>query len=86
MVNLTFIDSGLHWTAVILYAVATIFNTTGVIFRKEKAERISYSIVVAGLLVHGAALIARWIAAAVQAYYEWLPIREIDPVPVCPTT
>lgn len=25
-------------------------------------------------------------AAAVKAYYEWLPIREIDPVPVCPTT
>ena len=68
MVNLTFIDSGLHWTAVILYAVATIFNTTGVIFRKEKAERISYSIVVAGLLVHGAALIARWIAAGHGPY------------------
>ncbi len=45
---------------VILYVIATLLNTTGLIFRKEKAERLSYAIVAVGLLVHGAALLYRW--------------------------
>lgn len=50
-------DIWLHWTAVIIYAAAVVFNVSGVIFKKEKAEKTSYVIALAGLLIHGAGLI-----------------------------
>lgn len=62
------IDQILHWLAVVIYAVATVFNVTGLVFKKERAERISYSIVLAGFMVHGAGLAYRWLEAGHGPY------------------
>ncbi len=56
-----YIESAFNWTAIIIYAVATVLNVHGLIFKKEKTEKMSYFIVIAGLLSHGSALICRWI-------------------------
>lgn len=60
MGNTFAIVTGVHWAAVIVYVLATICNTYGIIFKKEKAERIGYYIAVAGLLIHGVGLILWW--------------------------
>ena len=59
--NNTFtILTAMHWLAVIFYALATIGNTWGLLFQRERAERTAYRILAAGLLVHGAALLFWW--------------------------
>ncbi len=68
MNNSLFIDLALHWAAVVIYAIATVFNASGLIFKKERAERISYYIVTAGLLIHGGALLYRWSVAGHGPY------------------
>ena len=55
-----FIDTSLHWIAVIVYAIAAFLNAWGLIFKKEKLEKWSYAIAIAGLVIHGAALAYRW--------------------------
>lgn len=60
MNNPLIIDTGLHWAAVVVYVLATAANTYGLIFRKDRAERVSYLLVVVGLFIHGVALIYRW--------------------------
>jgi cytochrome c-type biogenesis protein CcsB len=60
MNNPLIIDTGLHWVAVIIYAFATLLNTYGLLFAREKAERISYYVIVAGLVVHAIGLLYRW--------------------------
>lgn len=60
MNNPLVIDTAIHWTAVIIYVFAAVTNIYGLIFKKDRAERISYFIAIAGLIVHGAALIYRW--------------------------
>jgi cytochrome c-type biogenesis protein CcsB len=60
MNNPLIIDTGLHWAAVIVYVLATVVNTYSLIFKKNMAERASYFIVMAGLLIHGIALVYRW--------------------------
>ncbi len=50
----------IHWLAVLLYVLASIANTWGIVFDQEKAERVAYRILVAGLLVHGAAILLWW--------------------------
>lgn len=52
--------TAIHWAAVIFYVIAAVSNTIGVIFAKEKAERISYRIALVGLVVHGVALGIWW--------------------------
>lgn len=46
--------------AVVIYVLATIANTAGLIFLKERAERMSHRLAGAGLLVHGAAILLLW--------------------------
>lgn len=60
MGNPFIIVTGIHWGAVIVYVLATISNTYGIIFNKEKAERTGYYIAAAGLLIHGVGLILWW--------------------------
>ncbi|MDH5525114.1 MAG: cytochrome c biogenesis protein CcsA [Desulfobulbaceae bacterium] len=60
MDNHLVILTGLHWLAVIFYVAATIGNTWGIIFNKEKTEQISYRFIALGLLVHGAAILLWW--------------------------
>lgn len=50
----------IHWVAVVLYVVATIFNVTGIMFRKDRAIAIGDAVVLAGLLVHGAGILWWW--------------------------
>lgn len=52
--------TGIHWAAIIVYVIATIANTYGLIFKNEKAERFGYIIAVLGLLVHGIAIVYWW--------------------------
>jgi cytochrome c-type biogenesis protein CcsB len=61
-------DTGFHWAAVIVYAAAAVYNTAGVIFKKEKAEKLSYYIAIAGLLLHGTGLVSRWIISGHGPY------------------
>lgn len=62
------IDTWLHWAAVAFYVAAAVMNTYGLIFRKERAERAGYYSVYIGLLVHGVALVYRWIASGHGPY------------------
>ncbi len=68
MSNYPTIDTALHWAAVVIYAMATVFNVSGLVFKKEKAERISYAMVIGGLLIHGLALVYRWIVTGHGPY------------------
>lgn len=52
--------TGLHWSAVVLYAAATFLAALGVFFRKEAAERWSWLVAIAGLGVHTGALLVWW--------------------------
>jgi cytochrome c-type biogenesis protein CcsB len=54
------IDTSAHWAAVIIYVIATVLNAYGLIFENEKAYKKSYYIALAGLLVHGLAILYRW--------------------------
>jgi cytochrome c-type biogenesis protein CcsB len=58
--NVMLIDTGLHWTAVIIYVIATVVNAYGLIFGAEKIEKVAYLSAGFGLLVHGIALLYRW--------------------------
>ncbi len=60
MDNSIAIAVGINWIAVIFYVLATLFNTYGLIFQKEKAEYISYRLVTVGLIIHGGALVYWW--------------------------
>jgi cytochrome c-type biogenesis protein CcsB len=78
MNNPLIIDTGLHWAAVIVYMIATVVNTYGLIFKRERAERVAYFIVIAGLLVHGVALIYRWNIAGHGPYMVKYEILSSD--------
>jgi len=81
MNNALIVDTSLHWAAVIIYAIATVVNAYGLIFKKERAERISYFIILSGLLIHGIALIYRWTVAGHGPYmtrYEVLSSNRLD--------
>jgi cytochrome c-type biogenesis protein CcsB len=48
-----------NWAVVIVYILATIANVSGVLFRKDRFERISYRVAWAGMALH-TGLIAVW--------------------------
>jgi cytochrome c-type biogenesis protein CcsB len=50
----------LHWSAVFVYIAATFFFVQGVAFGKEKAFTHGMKLIVAGLVIHGLALLIRW--------------------------
>ena len=60
MNNTFVVVTSIHWLAVIFYIVATLLNTYGLIFEKEKFERVSYYYAVAGLLVHAVGIVYWW--------------------------
>jgi cytochrome c-type biogenesis protein CcsB len=60
MHNPIVVDISLHWAAVIVYMLATAVNTYGLIFKRDRVEKAGYFIVIAGLLIHGIALVFRW--------------------------
>ena len=60
MNNAFTILTGMHWLAVLLYVFATVGNTWGIIFQRERTERAAYRLVFIGLLVHGVALLLWW--------------------------
>ncbi len=68
MNNPLYVESVFNWTAVIIYALATVVNVYGLIFSKEKAEKLSYFISIAGLLSHGSALLYRWVVSGHGPY------------------
>lgn len=49
-----------NWVAVIMYILATIANVTGMLFKKERWERIGYLLAGAGLVVHSAVIAVWW--------------------------
>ncbi|ANA41128.1 cytochrome c biogenesis protein [Geobacter anodireducens] len=50
----------IHWVAVVVYVIATIFNVSGLMFRKERAVAVSEALVLGGLLVHGIGILWWW--------------------------
>lgn len=50
----------LNWVAVFFYILATIGNTWGIVFRRERAERVGYRLMEVGLFFHTAALLYWW--------------------------
>lgn len=68
MNNPALVETILHWTAVVLYVLASLANTTGLIFARPRAERAGYRLALAGLLVHSAALLHRWVEAGHGPY------------------
>lgn len=60
MINKSFaVYTGLTWTAVIIYVLATVANTSGVIFGRPGHEKNGYKLALAGLGIHSI-LIAYW--------------------------
>lgn len=68
MNNPLIIDTSAHWFAVIIYVIATVLNAYGLIFDKDRIYKNSYYIAVAGLFVHGLAIIYRWYIAGHGPY------------------
>jgi len=54
------LDLSLHWLAILIYVLATLANTHGLVFSKDRSERLSYRLLAIGLTVHGLALLYRW--------------------------
>lgn len=52
--------TGLHWAGVVFYAASTVAVAYGLMFGKQKAERLSRLLAVPGLLFHGAGLLLWW--------------------------
>ena len=52
--------TGLHWTAVLFYILATITTTYGLIFQKERMEKFGHLAALPGLAIHGAGLLVWW--------------------------
>lgn len=50
----------IYWVAVVVYVIATIFNVSGLMFRKERAVAVSEALVLGGLLVHGIGILWWW--------------------------
>lgn len=50
----------LNWATVFFYVLGTIANVSGVLFRNEKYERISYRLIGIGMFVHSAAIVYWW--------------------------
>lgn len=53
------IYTGVTWVSVVFYVLATVANVYGVLFKRERIERISYRLAIGGLAVH-AGVIAYW--------------------------
>lgn len=52
--------TAIHWGAVLIYALATVCNSAGIIFRKERAIVVANRLLPAGLAIHGAGLLYWW--------------------------
>jgi cytochrome c-type biogenesis protein CcsB len=63
MDNPLIIEIGLHWTAVLLYALATVFNCWGLIFSKSRMEKLGFNFLGTGLFIHACGISYRWIIA-----------------------
>jgi cytochrome c-type biogenesis protein CcsB len=61
-------DTAMHWTAIVLYAVATGINAYGIIFDRSRWERWSWAVAWAGFAAQTIALGARWIASGHGPY------------------
>jgi len=61
-------DTGLHWLTVAFYVMATIANVSGLIFLRQSYEKTSYRLIMAGLAIHGAALVYRWVLSGHGPY------------------
>ena len=72
------VETGLHWAAVVIYIFATLFNTAGLVFQKEKAERRGAIFVLAGLLVHSLAILYRWQASGHGPYMSRYEVMSAD--------
>lgn len=60
MTNESFaVYTGLTWTAVIIYVLATVANTSGIIFGRPGYEKNGYKLALAGMAIHSI-LIAYW--------------------------
>jgi len=68
--NPLIIDIGLHWVAVVVYVIATVANTYGLIFGKQRFEKAAYRLVLAGFIVHGIALVYRWVTSGHGPYID----------------
>ncbi|WP_298268814.1 cytochrome c biogenesis protein CcsA [Geobacter sp.] len=58
----------IQWAAVVIYVIAAVANTWGVIFDRERPEKFGYRIAAAGLAVHGVALGIWWRAVGHGPY------------------
>lgn len=63
-------EISLTWIAVTLYVICGFLATVGLVFKKEKALRISTHFAWAGLIVHAVPIIMRWVTANHGPYYR----------------
>ena len=68
MTNDFVLVTSIQWAAVVIYVIAAVVNTWGIIFGKERPEKLSYGIALAGLAVHGVALGIWWRAVGHGPY------------------
>lgn len=69
---------GLTWCAVLCYVAATVANTWGIVFGKEKPERLSYFGVAAGLAIHTVAIVWWWRAVGHGPYMAQSEVLSSD--------
>lgn len=70
--------TGISWFAVLLYVLATVANSYGLIFRREQAERVGCRFAWAGFLFHGGALVYFWIQAGHGPYLTRSEVLSAD--------
>ena len=69
---------GLTWGAVLCYVAATVANAWGVVFGKEKPERLSYFGVAVGLAIHSIAIAWWWQAVGHGPYMAQSEVLSSD--------
>lgn len=70
--------TGICWLAVVLYVLATIVNSYGLIFKKERGEQVGYWLAWAGFLFHGGALVYFWLQAGHGPYLTRSEVLSAD--------
>lgn len=65
---MTEFEIGAHWAAIVGYALASLAAGAGVIFARARLTSLADGLLLAGTLVHGAALALRWAATGHGPY------------------
>lgn len=68
--NVQVLETILFWSAVVVYAAATLFAVAGLVFGSQKAGGYSWVVTLMGFGIHTASLAVRWVGSGRLPYVE----------------